>query len=162
MINPLDDIREKIAEYEALEGIGVFPLSLRVFWEVVGSVDFTGYHPLWPRFSDPLILFPVESIDGDYPSWREGVEAGDIEAGPFEVAIAPDYFHKDNISGGAPYSMRVPNDAIDGILEYERHETTLVDYLRICFRYGGFPGLEFHKGEIPGEISGLSEGLMAI
>lgn len=159
---PRHDIAKKISQYETLEGISSFPLSLRIFWEIVGDVDLTGHHPTWPRYSDPLVIFPVEAIDADYSRWRYQIEEGDAETEQFGVPISADYFHKDNVSGGEPYRIRVPNYTIDGILENERHETTLVNYLRICFRYGGFPGLRWLEGDISRENSYLVEGLMPI
>jgi hypothetical protein len=159
---PFPDIVESIVKCEALDGIGSFPLSLRMFWEIVGDVDFTGYHPSWPLYSDPLIVFPIESIKADYHKWRYQTEEGDIVAGLFGVPISPDYYHKANISGGEPYRIRVPNYMINGILENERNNTTFVNYLRICFRYGGFPGFRWDKKAIPKEISFLVDGLKNI
>lgn len=159
---PLPNIINKILECEAMQGIESLPLSLKVFWEVVGDVDFSGFHPRMPRFSDPLIVFPVETIDASYPEWRYAVDEGDLEAGKFLVPLAPDYYHKENVSGGAPYGIFVPNNAIDGLLDNERHQTTFVNYLRICFRYGGFPGLQWSNDPIPDEIAALAEGLLPI
>jgi len=159
---PPSNISIRISEYETLDGIKLLPLSLRVFWEVVGDVDFTGYHPMFPQSSDPLIIYPVEAIDATYSSWRFSVDEGDVEAGQFLVPLAPDYYHKDNVSGGSPYGLRVPNVAIDGIFENERLQTTFVNYLRICFRYGGFPGLQWSKQPIRKEILALTDGLLPI
>jgi hypothetical protein len=36
--------------------------------------------------------------------------------GDFTIGLAPDYLHKANVSGGAPYSMVMPNPAVDGLL----------------------------------------------
>jgi hypothetical protein len=157
---PSRDISRRIEKFSSLLGIRNFPLSIKMFWEIVGDVDFTGYHPLWPPLSDPLIVFPIESIEADYPRWLYQVEAGDVEAGLYGVPLSPDFYHKNNMSGGEPYRIRVPNFGIDGTLENERHETTLVNYLRICFRFGGFPGFEWHEGIISKEILSLNNGLM--
>jgi hypothetical protein len=56
--------------------------------------------------------------------------------------IAPDEYHKDNVSGGAPDEIHLPNSAMDAELENEWHETSFVEYLRVCFKWGGFPGFE--------------------
>jgi hypothetical protein len=61
---------------------------------------------------------------------------------PYHLAIAPDYYHKYGVSGGAPYEIAFPDLAIDAPLLNEWHETTFVNYLRLCFRWGGMPGLE--------------------
>jgi hypothetical protein len=161
-VPPPLNIKHRIASVEALGGVGVLPLSLHVFWEIVGTVNFIGYHPNWPEYADPLVVGPIEVVDAFYDEWRHNVEDGDIEAGLFGIHIAPDFFHKDNVSGGAPYTILVPNAAIDSIVEFERHNTTFVNYLRICFRYGGFPGFEFPKKPLSSELSALPHDLLPI
>jgi hypothetical protein len=159
---PKANIVNEIAKLELLEGVGPLPLSLKVFWESVGDVDFMGYHPLWPEYSDPLVVYPIEVAKYEYKDWRYFVKEGDVEAGQFGIPLAPDFYHKDNVSGGDSYKIYTPNGAIDGIFENERLETTFVNYLRISFRHGGFPGVQWHKGIIPKELSKLSEGLIPI
>jgi len=58
------------------------------------------------------------------------------------ILIAPDALHKANTSGGDPYVVEVPNAAADGVLNFERHHGYFVEYLRLVFRFGGFPGYE--------------------
>jgi hypothetical protein len=41
-----------------------------------------------------------------------------------------------------PYGFSVPNAEVDAVLEHEEHALPFVDYLRLCFRWGGFPRLE--------------------
>jgi hypothetical protein len=74
------------------------------------------------------------------------------------MPIAPDNYHKNNVSGGPPYSIIVPNKAIDAKLENEWHTTTFVNYLRICFRHGGFPG----RGSLPINLVELTRDLLPI
>jgi hypothetical protein len=159
---PKRNIEKEIAEFEQLEGVGKVPLSLKFFWQLVGDVDWMGYHPLWPTYSDPLVVYPIEAARSEYEDWRYAVDEGDVEAGQFGIPIAPDYFHKDNVSGGAAYTVFVPNAAIDAVLEYERHQTTFVNYLRISFAHGGFPGIEWHNGDIPKIMTELSDELLPI
>ena len=52
------------------------------------------------------------------------------------------------MSGGPPYALYVPNSAADGLLLWERHQTTFVNYLRIAFRWGGCPGWD--SGQLDG------------
>jgi hypothetical protein len=159
---PKENIDKEILEFEQLKGVGKLPLSLSLFWQIVGDVDWMGYHPLWPAYSDPLVVYPIEAAISDYEDWRYAVNEGDAEAGQFGIPIAPDYFHKDNVSGGSPYQISVPNAGIDGILEHERHQTTFVNYLRICFAQGGFPGIKWYVGDIPQMMTQLSDGLLPI
>ncbi len=159
---PKVHIDQEISKFERLKGVGKLPLSLKLFWQIVGDVDWMGYHPVWPAYSDPLVVYPIEVAKLDYKDWRYTVDEGDVEAGRLGIGIAPDYYHKDNISGGAPYTIFVPNPAIDGVLKYESHQTTFVNYLRICFTHGGFPGIHRDAGDISEIMVHLSEGLLPI
>lgn len=132
---------------------GDIPLSLRAFYEVVGSVDWMGRHPaLSPESSslasDPLVVFPAE------PALSE---AEDGEQGT--IPIAPDDLHKDDVSGGDPYELMFPDPRADGELLNERHSLFFVEYLRLCLlEFGGFPGYE-GSDSAPPEIVVLREGL---
>jgi hypothetical protein len=67
-------------------------------------------------------------------------------------------------SGGPPYAIMVPNPAIDAFLDNERHATTFINFLRICFRWGAFPGWE-RLAEIdrPGVLlEELTQDLLAV
>jgi len=102
-------------------------------------VDFTGSHPDWPEeltgaYPDPLLVIPSCEILA-YDEENRYREA-------YRLCIAPDEYGKEDVSGGAPYTIVLPNPAIDAPLDNEGHETTFVDYLRIYFRWGTFPGWE--------------------
>jgi hypothetical protein len=49
---------------------------------------------------------------------------------------------KHDISGCIWSDIAVPNPRADARLLTERHRATFVNYLRICFRYAGFPKLD--------------------
>jgi hypothetical protein len=55
------------------------------------------------------------------------------------------------LDGGPPYAMAVPNDGADGLLLWEPHQTTPVNDLRSCFRWGGFPGWDGRSADGPTE-----------
>jgi hypothetical protein len=118
--------------------VGPLPLSLEAFWQIVGSVDFVGKKEGWPIGLDPLVVEPPEgALD-----WIEGGEF-DPEEEQVEAALAPDDLHKDNISGGNPYSVLLPDPSADFIFQYEFHHMYFVPYLRMSIlQWGGFPGLE--------------------
>jgi hypothetical protein len=60
----------------------------------------------------------------------------------FSCPIAPDILHKDNVSGGAPYAIELPNRGADAPVVGEWHDVRLVPYLRIAILdWGSFPGL---------------------
>jgi hypothetical protein len=42
----------------------------------------------------------------------------------------------------------------------ERHELFFVDYLRLCFRFGGFPGYE-GQANVPSVLATLGADLLA-
>ena len=93
--------------------------------------------------SDPL-WFSMEELDSDaFQDYLEARESGEIEPQhPFVIAVAPDIHHKANFSGGGGYEIALPNPAADIPLLNEDHHTTFINYLRIAFRWGGFPGLD--------------------
>lgn len=136
---------------EQLEhAIGPLPLSLRAFYLEVGGVNFLGTHPAWPEYInqemlDPLYIDPLtaDNLDRFLEEYAYYQKHPEGRAGkPFELDLAPDCDHKYNSSGGAPYTIAVPDPRIDGLFLNERHHTTFVDYLRICFRSAGLPPLE--------------------
>jgi hypothetical protein len=146
------------------------PLSLRTFYLEVGGVNFLGLHPAWPEYLnqemlDPLYIHPLtadvlESFLSDHASYNPEDWAGT----PFELDLAPDCYHKYNTSGGAPYTMAVPDPCIDGLFLNEAHHTTFVDYLRICFYSAGLPPLEAVKDrkEIAEALAYLRQDLLPI
>lgn len=85
-----------------------------------------------PSFGFEFESNPLAPPPPDAAQWDRGTT--------FEVPVAPDYLHKANVSGGMPYGLAVPNPAADGLLLWEPHQTTFVNYLRIAFRMGGMPG----------------------
>ena len=149
--------------------IGLVPFSLRAWWDVVGSVDLTGDDDLLSNrggmtspnlgtlLTDPLV------IDGPAVTISENeMFEGEPDYEP-ECVLAPDRYHKHEISGGQPYSIGLPCPAADAVLLYEENELYLVDYLRRCFRYGGFPGFFDDESRIPErEMAMLTGGLLEI
>jgi hypothetical protein len=77
------------------------------------------------------------------------------------VTIAPDDLHKANTSGGEPCEISVPDLRADGELLNERHHLLFVDYLRLCFHFGGFPGYDGIDRGMPWEIELLRKDLLA-
>ena len=150
----------RIAHLEAL--IEPLPLSLRAWFEIVGGVDFRGSHPalcscyrddrlfpafqphdttdeqaaMFPYYADPLYFWDVD--EAVYLAADE-----DARSAIFTWFCVPDWFGKAGVSGGV-YYLDLPSTGMDVRLQGEPHETTFVDYLRIAFEWGGFPGYHLH------------------
>ena len=139
LVPPSDATRADLSSLE--EQVGPLPLSLTAFWEEVGSVDLVGMHPSWGENLDPLVVYPPEAALSDFE--MEGGEEEIAAAGQFVAALAPDELHKDNVSGGAPYGVALPDASADFLLQDERHGLLFVPYLRLAIlRWGGLPGLD--------------------
>lgn len=137
--SPDPGIAGQLDELEA--AMGTLQLSLRAWYEHVGRLSLIGRHPAWNYdYSDPLVVdAPVDYVLSEFGNWQTD-RGTQYDQGEFTIDLSPDYLHKANVSGGAPYSMAVPNPAVDGLLLWERHQTTFVNYLRTCFAWAGLPG----------------------
>lgn len=133
---------DMLSDAEALQAeVGPAPLSLQTFWRVVGEVSLVGRAPDGglPSYSDPLW---VEGPRSGLVDLDDGPELADDGGGGFLCTIAPDILHKDNVSGGSPYAICLPNAGFDALLRDEWHVTNFVPYLRTAILdWGGFPGL---------------------
>jgi hypothetical protein len=180
---------DAMEEIEATTGAPL-PPSLRAFWEVVGGIDFVWdyqreelpprldrdlrVHPEppetgleWPLL-DPLAVDPARAMIRVMEEWvdeyGEYGEESDDPAEPLRLELAPDYWHKANISGGPAYGVYVPFLGADPLFAEEENELPFVDYLRLCFRWGGFPRLARHADE-PGVqefLQRMTEGFQPI
>ena len=124
-------------------------------------------HPQWRgcEYPDPIVVEPVENATleaKEYLKLESPAEYWASENGKFRIPIAPDYYHKENVSGGMWYGVEVPNEKDDPELLEEWHHTTFVRYLRLCFEWGGFPGVARATGIHTWPIEKLSAGLVAI
>ncbi|AHH95587.1 hypothetical protein GCM10010174_78510 [Kutzneria viridogrisea] len=156
---PPPDIAEQLTKLEGQ--VGPIPLALRCWYEEVGRVDLTGGHPDWElELTDALVVdAPIEFVLDDRADW-ESDRGTEWDRGTFTIDFAPDLRHKAGISGGPPYSLAVPNPGVDGLVLWEPHQTTFVNYLRTSFRFGGFPGWEGHT--VPEVIRELAGKLLPI
>ena len=147
-VPPAPDAGERIAHLEATAGM--LPLSLRAWYEEVGSVSLMGRHPDWDphAYPDPLVVEGLEGWEFEYECWQDAQEQDPEYPYPFPLPIAPDALHKQNVSGGEPYGIDLPCAGADASLLFLwQEETTFVEYLRICFQWGGFPGWASTQGE---------------
>ena len=134
---PSDAVHADCAELEA--EAGTLPLSLVAFWQEVGALDLVGMHPAWGDGLDPVVVDPPEGA----LAWIcDDVEDEETEDARRFAALAPDDLHKDNVSGGDPYGVYLPNASADFVFDCQPHSLNFVPYLRFAIlRWGGFPGL---------------------
>lgn len=141
---PPENIIQKIKELEYKAG--PIPISLQYFYRMIGSVNLSGRHPsFFPEdYPDPLVIEPFPYfLDYSFPEWlEENEKLPPKERKKFRMELSPDLLHKANVSGGPPYAIELPNHSVDAPLLEEWHKTTFIDYLRITFQWGGFPGLK--------------------
>jgi hypothetical protein len=149
------------------------PASLRAFWTVVGGIDL-----IWdyntdaasPNLGlsieldkmDPLAVDSPDRAEYVLDDWRDQRAGIDPDlADPFRLDLAPDALHKANISGGAAYCVELPFLGADPIFVNEPHNLPFIDYLRLAFRWGGFPDLEKHadRPEVRSLLADLTKGL---
>jgi hypothetical protein len=142
LLGPLDNVDKLLGELEvAVSPFGYAPLSLKMFYKIVGSCDFTwdygsNENIIWPG-SDPIQICSlndlVSHVKGEY--WAEEMD----EYPEAFLELSADYLHKDNVSGGPAYSMALTSKPrIDSNLLNETHNTSFINYLRICFENCGF------------------------
>lgn len=122
------------------------PMTLLSWLRLVGDVWLVGTHPDWAASAagDPLVIelegsrFPGEPMqryfEGELEVWPEWAGADRM----FVLPVAPDRLHKNNVSGGPPYGIILPDSCADGLFV---GETTMpfVSYLNWVFSNGGFP-----------------------
>ena len=123
---------------------GQAPDAIRQFYSIIGSVNFNGHHPHWNGcdYPDALIVFPVVFAEEELANFLSDREEYLGAYGSFRIPVAPDYYHKEGVSGGMWYGVPVPAESADPSLLEEPHSTTFLRYLEIALSWGGFPGLE--------------------
>jgi hypothetical protein len=134
--------REMIAKIE--RAVGRIPEALKQFYLSIGSVNFNGHHPEWNGcdYPDALIVFPATYAEMDFTDFLAERERYIDAYGSFRMPIAPDYYHKEGVSGGMWYGVPLPVESEDPPLLEEPHRTSFLNYLDIALSWGGFPGLE--------------------
>jgi len=160
-----DDV-EDIAVLD--EETGGLPIAFAACLREVGGVSFLGdcaalqlfYNerysprtmPPGPEYPDPLSLPPANYLRYSWDDFREDAEDGDEFGFPF----APDELHKANISGST-HVLYLPDRSPDPVIYRVagRRDVTLVSYLRISIRWGGFPGWSFAPDRAPAALAGL-------
>jgi hypothetical protein len=134
----------------AVRTFGYIPLSLKIFYKIVGSCNFAWDYDANDKIpwegADPIQISPITDLLAE----AKQIELDDE---PIGLPASADYYHKDNISGGPPYSVELTaKPQVDSLFLYEEHETTFVNYLRITMENCGFS--RAHEViELPGFIT---------
>jgi len=146
------------------------PPALKVFWRIVGGVSFVdltdyAHVPFWREHGmvGPKMCCDGLYLDGCDDDWFDcmldeldacrAAEKGGSSPLQFELPLAPDGLHKDNVSGGEPYAV-LPGDKWLAPLRHFRwsgptrphsappNPCDLLGYLRTAIlECAGFPGL---------------------
>jgi len=146
--SPLPDTEELLVKLDnAISDFGQIPLSLKLFYKIVGSCNFTRDYETRPEMfwecADPIQIDSLDDIvsyvsDDDWKEYLGEILEDDNSQSPY-LELAPDYLHKDNISGGLPYSIQLTKQrSIDSLFLNEPNGTTFINYLRICMENCGF------------------------
>jgi hypothetical protein len=156
-----------------MEKKGLFlPLSLRAWIEEVGHVCLIGAHPHLCFFegggfpgiyADPFMMLPDPyELEGWLEEAKELKDITTFDAVVGWTAAAKARLTVANEQLDYGYAVTLPNPAADAPLKGERHGATFVEYLRIVFRWGGFPGWEQHEKRPEEELKFLTDGLLPI
>ncbi|MEJ2013412.1 MAG: hypothetical protein P8X64_14455 [Anaerolineales bacterium] len=168
---------DTIMALDALEAqYGLLPLSLRMWYEVVGSVCLMGSHSKLsymdssdrgasnPFYSDPLVIDPLkDSLLSFYADMVFDYTGEETTDPPYGIWLAPDAIQKANHSGGGPTQIMIPNPAMDAPLISDQWDGVLfVSYLQQCFQWGGFPGLRESTDYPKEEVDFLTKDLLPL
>src|SRR6266851_8967928 len=160
---PVPETPEKVFSLEELAG--TLPLSLKCWYEEVGSINLVGLFPpngdrdfdlKYGCILDPLFVY---SIDMAIKMVTDYIRRGVCNRDP-SLALSPDNYYKYGFGGSGAYSIVLPCKAFDAPLLLEKHHTTFVNYLRLCFQWGGFPGLESDNRLSQSELAFLTKDLL--
>jgi hypothetical protein len=146
LIKPLPDTENLLAKLDgAVKPFGYVPLSLKIFYRIVGACNFgwdydTNEEYIW-QYADPIQIISLDNLVTevtDTDGLNEMLEYYE-EDGFTSLQLSADYFHKDNVSGGPAYALQLTEKPyIDAPFLNEEHNTTFINYLRICFDNCGF------------------------
>jgi hypothetical protein len=144
LVAPAAGVREQLDDVERV--MGPIPLAVRVWLEEVGGVNLSGTHPAWQfDYTDAFVVqleYPIDEIVEEYEDRRATGWFTLAKTDRFPLSLAPDYLHKADVSGSAPYAVGVPDAGVDAPwLRDDLHRCSFVEYLRIALlQWGGFPG----------------------
>lgn len=146
IVRPLADTEKLLTKLDTLvRPFGFVPLSLKMFYRIVGSCNFvwdyeTNEDFIW-QCADPIQITSLDDLVSEVVDEDNLSDMADNykEDGYASLQLSADYLHKDNISGGPAYSLLLTEKpSVDGQFLNEEHNTAFINYLRICFDNCGF------------------------
>lgn len=148
-----DENRELLPRLAELVG-GPPPVSLEVFWETVGRIDFRRREDEivceLDVDMDTFLLDNALEVSALADAWYCVEEWEELRETPYlDFDFSADELHKEWTSGGAPYAIRMPSLHADGRVLREPHRLAFVPYLRANFAWHGFLGYERNPDAIP-------------
>lgn len=158
---PAQDTIGLIEEIE--KETGLIPQRLKDFYLTIGGLNFSGKHPCWNfvKYPDPIIIYPIN--DDVYYEFKEFLDDKELyldnQYGKFLIPISPDYYHKENVSGGMWYNIPIPNNSENPVIKDERHKLPFTNYLDHALDNGGFCALDGKGHEYGYPMDKILEGL---
>ncbi|MFI5137438.1 MAG: hypothetical protein ACHQIM_06395 [Sphingobacteriales bacterium] len=148
LLRPLPDTDELLVKLDdAISDFGQIPLSLKLFYKIVGSCNFAWDYDNQPEmfweYADPIQITSLDDLvsyvsDDDWKEYLSEALTDNYTPHP-NIELAADYYHKDNVSGGPPYSIQITKEpSIDSLFLNEPNKTTFINYLRVCMENCGF------------------------
>jgi hypothetical protein len=122
-------------------------LALQEFYRTTGGINLCGRHSHWEEadYPDALTILPIQIAAQDFETVfitsREERSLSMDKYGGFYFVISPDYYHKEQVSGGRPYGIVVPSEHHDPKVEGLPWDLRFTEYLEFALSKGGFPGL---------------------
>ena len=148
LLAPLPNTNELLHKLNnETKDFGQIPYSVKLFYKIVGACNFGWDYekrpePFW-EYADPIQIISLDDLvsyvsDDDWKEFLSEALTNNYTQHP-NIELAADYYHKDNVSGGPPYSIQITKEpSIDSLFLNEPNETTFIDYLRICMENCGF------------------------
>lgn len=113
-------------------------------------------------FTDALNFNGIAMINENFQPSSAAAGGRQVAARSYALPIAANHLLGSNRAGDF-HTINLPDLVADPVLDgvYGRPGIRLVEYLRVAFTWGGFPGLEFADG-VPPQIAKLRRDLLPI
>jgi len=165
------------------DALGPLPLSFVALVRAIDTVNLAGSFPDWTptsyayafdddtadddigeitTFTDALNFNGITMINDSFQPSAVAAGGRTVAARSYPLPVAANHLLGSNRAGDF-HSILLPDRVADPVLDgvFGRPGIRLVEYLRVAFAWGGFPGLEFADG-VPPQIAKRRKDLLAI